>query len=213
MVINKNMCESLCLDDLIQEIQKVSGYVDYVQVTGGEPTLQSAQLEYIYRKIKSIGLEGSLDTNGSNPSIIEHLIRKKLIGHVAMDIKAPLEPEKYAKVAGVSQSFAKILIEKIKKSLELITKISFVEIRTTFVPNLVSEKDIMKIVDFLEAYLTRKDHYYILQQFVPNQNAPDPKYRQGDLANISFLYQIAEEIKKKLPKIAIRHIEGVDYIK
>lgn len=65
------------------------GLLEGVVICGGEPTMNKELPEFI-KKIKDLGFLVKLDTNGSNPEMLEELIDKKLIDYVAMDIKAPL---------------------------------------------------------------------------------------------------------------------------
>jgi len=112
--------------------------LEAVVVTGGEPTIQPDLVEFI-EKIKKMGYLVKLDTNGSNPHILEKLLKNKLVDYVAMDIKAP--PEKYSLLIGKD-----IDVSLIFKSIEVIENYSLdYEFRTTFVPFLLSEDDIEKI--------------------------------------------------------------------
>ena len=86
--------------------------LDGVVITGGEPTLQKDLNEFI-SEIKNLGFLVKLDSNGTNPNIIENLINKNLIDYVAMDIKAPLN--KYEQITNT-----KVNTENIKKSINLI---------------------------------------------------------------------------------------------
>ena len=83
------------------------GKLDGVGITGGEPTLQSGLYDFV-RKIKDLGFAVKLDTNGTNPAILEKLLQDNLLDYIAMDIKAPVE--KYSEITGV-----KVDTEKIKK--------------------------------------------------------------------------------------------------
>ena len=65
-------------------------FLDGVCVSGGEPTLQPDLVDFI-RKIKNMGYKVKLDTNGTNPNVLENLISLKLIDYVAMDIKNSLD--------------------------------------------------------------------------------------------------------------------------
>ena len=51
-------------------------WLNGVCITGGEPTLQKDLPEFC-RKIKSMGFEVKLDSNGSNPETLKKLIKEK----------------------------------------------------------------------------------------------------------------------------------------
>jgi len=124
--------------DIFDNLKSRLLLLDGVVITGGEPTLQKDLFSFI-SKIKNIGLKIKLDTNGSNPKIIENLLNNEKLDYIAMDIKAPFS--KYNQVAGVD-----VCINKIKRSIDLIlaSKISY-EFRTTFAKDILSEKDICEI--------------------------------------------------------------------
>ena len=80
-----------CTDDLTIEIisdflKQRQGFLDGVVVSGGEPTLQN-DLADLCKRIKGFGYPVKLDTNGSRPRVLEHLIDEKLVDYVAMDLK------------------------------------------------------------------------------------------------------------------------------
>jgi len=62
------------------------GFLDGVVVSGGEPTLQP-DLADLCRKIKTLGFPVKLDTNGSRPLVLQHLIEAGLVDYIAMDLK------------------------------------------------------------------------------------------------------------------------------
>jgi pyruvate formate lyase activating enzyme len=111
------------------------GFLDGVCITGGEPTIQPDLLEFI-KELKRLGYNVKIDTNGSNPELINQMIQSKLIDFIAMDVKAPLE--KYGKVV-------KTNIEEnlIKESIRIIMeKAPDYEFRLTVVPTLINEEDL-----------------------------------------------------------------------
>lgn len=80
-----------CTDDLTIEnisdfLKQRQGFLDGVVVSGGEPTLQN-DLADLCERIKGFGYPVKLDTNGSRPRVLEHLIDEKLVDYVAMDLK------------------------------------------------------------------------------------------------------------------------------
>ena len=85
------------LEKLWTFLEKRRGILDGVCVTGGEPTL-SPQLPELLEKIKELGYLVKLDTNGSNPEVVDELLKKRLVDYIAMDVKT--SKEEYKKVAG-----------------------------------------------------------------------------------------------------------------
>lgn len=179
-------------EDFFEFLNKRQKFLDSVSITGGEPTLQN-DLEDFIRKIRERNLAVKLDTNGTNPDILENLINKGLLDYAAMDIKAPLE--KYEKVAGVEVDF-----KKIKKSIDLIMKnFSDYEFRTTIVPNLLDEGDIIKIAEEISG----AKRFY-LQQFTNKGKMLVEEYKEIKPYPIFKLEKIKEKIKDNFEICEIR---------
>jgi len=124
-------------------LKRRKGRLEAVVITGGEPTIQPDLTEFI-EKIKKMDYFVKLDTNGSNPHILKELIKSKLIDYIAMDIKAP--PEKYSLLSGRD-----VDISLIFESMKIIENSSLeYEFRTTFVPSLLSEVDILRIKNMIK---------------------------------------------------------------
>lgn len=129
------------------------GFLDGVVITGGEPTIHP-DLEKFIRKIKEMGFLVKLDSNGTNPEVLEHLFLQNLIDYVAMDIKA--SEAKYDALTGVRNNFAKI-----QKSRDLIMKSGIAyEFRTTVVRGYHDDTEIEHIAKFCKGA-----HQYTLQNF------------------------------------------------
>ena len=79
----KTYDESEILDYLCANV----GFLDGVVITGGEPTLNPELPEFL-KKIYDLGLLIKVDTNGSNPEMLQELLNKKIVDFLAMDIKA-----------------------------------------------------------------------------------------------------------------------------
>ena len=67
-------------------LQTRVGFLDGVVICGGEPTIHKDLPEFC-QKIKNLGFLVKLDTNGSNPEMLELLLEQKLVDYIAMDIK------------------------------------------------------------------------------------------------------------------------------
>ncbi len=139
-------------EEILEFLKNRKGFLDGVCITGGEPTLNEGLPEFI-SKIKELGFLVKLDTNGTNPKMLEELINKKLVDYIAMDIKAPLEF--YDKVTNV-----KVNKSDIQKSVDLIRRTENYEFRTTVVPGLFNEEYAKLIGEWLKG----SNRFYI-QQF------------------------------------------------
>lgn len=135
------------------------GWIDGFVITGGEPTIYKDLFNLCY-EIRKSGFGVKLDTNGSQPNVVQKLIDEKLVDFIAMDIKASLRTEKYSKVCGVSDLDIKV----IERTIDIILN-SQIEclFRTTVVPGLVDDEDIKEISDRVSG------KNYILQKFVPRE--------------------------------------------
>ncbi len=149
---------------IIEFLKERKGFLDAVVISGGEPTLQPDLAEFI-TKVKDLGYLVKLDTNGTNPEVLESLIKKGLIDYIAMDIKAPFK--KYKNITMVPD------IEKIKQSVNIIknSQVAY-EFRTTFAPTLSIDdiKQILVELDDIECYSLQeyKRPDFITQDVLPN---------------------------------------------
>jgi pyruvate formate lyase activating enzyme len=134
-----------------------------------------------------MGFLVKLDTNGLRPEVLREVLKRKLVDHIAMDVKHA--PEKYPLAMG-----GEIDMELIRESVELIQKSGLpYEFRTTVVPGIHTEEDF----DAIGKWIRGTKHYY-LQPFRPDI-VFDSKVR--DLARGKLLD--FEDIKKRLKKYGI----------
>ena len=190
-------------EEFIEFLKSRTGKLDGVVITGGEPTLQSGLYDFI-KEIKRMGFEVKLDTNGTNPQIIEHLIKDNLLDYIAMDIKAPLE--KYPQIVNIVslsegegvRERVNFVLNNIQKSIALImqSKIDY-EFRTTVLKSQLSYDDFDQIGQMIEG--AKK---YYLQKFVPAEILDKKLVTEVTYSNEEFK-TICENLKK--------YIEFVDY--
>ncbi|MBU2539626.1 anaerobic ribonucleoside-triphosphate reductase activating protein [Patescibacteria group bacterium] len=149
-------------------LESRKGLLEGVVICGGEPSMNK-DLPELIKKIKKMGFLVKLDTNGSNPEMLEKLIDKKLIDYVAMDIKTPLVFKSQI-LNPKSQKTPKSQIQKyekeIKKSVEILRKgkIDF-EFRTTAVPTVNKKEDFLEIAKWIGGTNVK----YYLQNFRPEK--------------------------------------------
>lgn len=142
--------DDIPLEELLAFLDSRVGRLQGVCVSGGEPTLYS-DLPELLSEIKSRGFEVKLDTNGTNPELLDRLINDGLVDYVAMDIKN--SQEKYPKTAGLfskTEAENSKLIDNIKTSAALLMqgRVDF-EFRTTLVRELQDESDMISIGKWL----------------------------------------------------------------
>jgi len=159
--------------------------LDGLALTGGEPLISKKEdLVSFIQKVQKIGLLIEIETNGSNPDMIAYLLAKKLVDYIAMDIKAPLDTKKYNEVSGV-----KVNLNNIKKSINIIIDSGIdYEFRTTVIPGLLNDDDILKICTQIKG----ASKYY-LQQFRP-ENVFDCKLKEVKPYPQEWFVQMAKKI-------------------
>ena len=164
---NARLVEPALYGELIPEgevlafLERRQGKLEGVVVSGGEPTLQPDLISFL-DKLKRLGYLIKLDTNGSQPKVLEKIIDLRLVNYVAMDVKAPLE--KYSIAAG-----AGLNVSRIKQSIKIIIRSGIAhQFRTTMVKSLCPLTDIEKIRSLVEG--ARR---YTLQPFIPRENILD----------------------------------------
>ena len=130
--------QSTPVEAIFEFLERRKSLLDGVVITGGEPTLHDDLPDFCSR-IKSMGYFVKLDTNGSRPSVIQALIKKKQIDYIAMDVKTL--PENY--VPHIAQT---IEPHAIRDSIALILNSGLAhEFRTTCVRPFVNQPVIEKI--------------------------------------------------------------------
>ena len=155
LVLEPESLPDVPLKRLLEYLEGRIPWIDGVAVTGGEPTLRW-NLPRFLEIFRSYGLAIKLDTNGSNPAMIERLLADGLVDAIAMDVKAPLTREEYSAVAGVPVDPGRIA-----RSIGIL-KASGIEVtfRTTVIPGLVEEPELARIREFL-GHVRR----YVVQPF------------------------------------------------
>lgn len=155
-LVISNIIEPIDINSIYSFLKKRKGLLDGVVITGGEPTLHKKLPEFI-KNIKDMSYLIKLDTNGSNPNMVEELIENKLVDYIAMDIKAPFD--EYNNIIT-----KEINIENVKKTFKLLVqnKVDY-EFRTTVVSNLLNYESFVKINEIFKK--EGKIKKYCLQRF------------------------------------------------
>ncbi len=143
-------------DEILGFLKKRVGLLDGISFTGGEATLYKNLIPFS-QKIKDLGFDIKLDTNGLNFDVIRDMIEKNLVDYIALDFKAP--PEKFELITKNRH------YEKFEKTLDFLigSDVDF-EVRTTVHTALLDENDINEIIKILhqKGY---KGTYYLQNYF------------------------------------------------
>jgi pyruvate formate lyase activating enzyme len=178
---------SIPLKEIFQRLDSLKDWIDGICLTGGEPTLH-ADLPFLIRQIKERGFPVKLDTNGSNPEMLEKLTDGREVDFIAMDVKAPLDPFSYQRSAGLS-----INLTLISKSIEILKKGNVdYQFRMTVVPQLHSEKEIQTLGEQLRA-----GSRLILQNFNP-ENPLDPSLKK----TVPYDSKLLKEMERSVQEMA-----------
>lgn len=166
-------------------LEKRKEKLEGVCLGGGEPTVHK-DLPGFCQRIKKMGYKVKLTTNGSNPAMLQHLIKKKLVDCIALDVKAP--KEKYAQTIGFQDCSPHYLLSKVELSINILKKSALdYEFCTTLTP-LLNKEDILKIVHWLQPAKR-----YCLQTFQP-ENTIDPLFRVLEQHPQKLLFEIQQAI-------------------
>jgi pyruvate formate lyase activating enzyme len=185
LVFHPEQYATIPLEDILARLHSLRNWIDGVCVTGGEPTVHT-DLPIVVREIKRRGFLVKLDTNGSNPLMLENFVERGEVDFVSMDVKAPLGPFSYSRSTGSPVNLRPVL-----KSIEILKrrKVEY-EFRMTVVPGLHKEDDIRTLGNHLRA-----GQRFLLQNFNP-ENPLDPSLRNIVPYDPKALKKIEKEVQE-----------------
>ena len=153
LVDPSRFASSIPLDEVMDFLRSRAGRLQGVVVTGGEPTIHP-DLPAFLAGLKGMGFAVKLDTNGTNPGMLQRLAADRVLDYIAMDIKAP--PARYA-----STVQAPVAVKDLLLSVDLVRHSGIPhEFRTTFVEEFLSTTDVLAIAE-----LVKGCQRYVLQPF------------------------------------------------
>jgi pyruvate formate lyase activating enzyme len=195
LVLRPDRLESVPFSVVRDFIIEREGWIEGVCITGGEPCLHE-DLPELCGRLKDLGVGVKVDTNGGFPGMLERLLNEGLADYIAMDVKAPLEPEPYRIATGVENPD---MLESVRQSVEILRGSGVErEFRTTVVPLMHSPADVARIAEALEG-----EGRYALQHFSPKSTL-DPRYAELKPFTDEDMQTMLEQAQRFIPGTVVR---------
>lgn len=169
-------------EEALNFLDNRKGLLDGVVLSGGEATLYKDLVSFA-EDIKRRNFLLKLDTNGSNPFVLEKLLHFDLLDYVSLDFKALKDKEHiFIKNFDLFESFLKCLALLQKKDIKF-------SVRTTIHSDILDADYVMKMERILRENGYKKE--YFLQHFVSDketlQELPEhDKSIYKDIKNVLF---------------------------
>jgi len=193
LVLRPLTLPTMPMDYFISYLDARKGWLEAICVSGGEPLLEE-ELEVLLHVIKDRNLQVKIDTNGSLPQRLMELLETKLVDYVAMDVKAPLRRYKQVTRSDVAEA-------DIARSLGVIRNSGVPHMfRTTVVPGLVGEEDLLEIAKILKGA-----GLFQVQQYSPGHTI-DRNYLQIKPYSGEEIQKMAKLLKPYFSEV---RVEGV----
>lgn len=200
-------------EELFSFLKKRAGILEGVVVSGGEPTLYRELPDFL-AEIRELGYLIKLDTNGTNPDMLQELIDHRLIDYTAMDIKAGRF--NYRRVCGLSSADPALphsdaspefdaLLAKIQRSITILknSSISY-EFRTTVVQGLHTAADFEDIAKWIAPLPASVPYYLQSYRDCPEILCPDPAFRAFSETDMRTFLSL---IQTKIPNAKLRGMD------
>ncbi|MCK4401564.1 anaerobic ribonucleoside-triphosphate reductase activating protein [bacterium] len=196
LIINPQKLETIPFRVIKDYLRRNNKWIDGICLTGGEPCMYKELPEFI-QKIRELDIMVKLDTNGGFPDMLAEVINKKLVNYIAMDVKAPLDFLSYSKSTDIKNP---LILEKVEDSIRLIMESDIdYEFRTTVVPTLHEEEDILRIAEFIKG--AKK---YAMQNFSSQGEILDPKFKKVKPYPIEKLNKIQKLVSSYVGECVVR---------
>ncbi|MFC1790639.1 anaerobic ribonucleoside-triphosphate reductase activating protein [Patescibacteria group bacterium] len=210
---------------VLKDLKRRRKWIDGVCLTGGEPTLQP-DLGQFLRKLRKMGFEVMLETNGSRPEVIGRLIENGLLDFVALDYKTVFsEYESLVKIPGhakakprAGKKTNKKLKKKdkfqnvgscVKQSLRIVFKSGVkLQLRTTLVPTIHDEQVLLQMAEELKELTARTSGFtpfsWQWQEF-QSQNCLETRFSQMAPIDKEKGQRWVKKIRKNMPGVELRY--------
>jgi pyruvate formate lyase activating enzyme len=169
-------------EDVFAFLESRLGKLDGVVVTGGEPTVHK-DLPELLRKLKLLGFSVKLDTNGSDPEMMDCLVGESLVDYAAIDIKSSAGA--YERAIGVA-----VNTEAIRRTVERVVSAGLPhELRMTVVDPPTTLGQVKGIAE-----LAQGCGLFVVQPFQPSK-ALDPSLLTFHRPSAQELEQVRDALR------------------
>ncbi len=195
LVLHADRQADIGLADVLRSVSERKGLVDGVVVTGGEPLINGEALLGLLRSLRDLGLSLKLDTNGYETDMLRTALGAGVVDYVAMDVKTSLE--RYGAAAGRD-----VDTDRIREAIDVVRQSGVPhEFRTTCVPGLVEQQDVVSI-----ASLLGRTEHYVLQQFRATESVLEPSFANVTPYRPETLQSFADAVKPLVHSVAVRGV-------
>ena len=146
----------------------------WIMVSGAEPLMDPKTLNLLFF-LKVIGFHVALATNGTYFERLRRVVEDRLVDHVVMDIKAPLDVVRYAEISPVGVTSE--VLGAIRSSIDFLKNYPWTtrlthHFRTTVCGRYIGVDDVRRIAEYIGPRAT-----YVLQYYTTHQTL-DPRLAQ-----------------------------------
>lgn len=164
-------------------------WVDAVSISGGEPTLAPDLVDLIHF-FKAFGFLIKLDTNGSRPEVLKHVL--PMVDYVAMDVKSALS--EYSEFVCFKSH------EAIQQSIELIMEHARdYEFRTTLIESYHDDEQIRSIGETVKGAKR-----FVVQPFLPKEDLPNPAFSLEKRTTPCALNKAGKTLSPYIDEVIVR---------
>jgi len=193
LVVKPEKLRSIHEEDIFEFLRQRKAALEGVCITGGEPLIQRDLMDFMYQ-LKVLGYKVKLDTNGYDPTHLNHILEAGLVDYIAMDIKN--SQINYARTAGCYH----LDLARIRLSVDLIRDSGVdYEFRTTVVRELHTPQDIEDIGRWLAGAKA-----YYLQPYVEDDDVVMPVFSSYTLEQMKAFRRM---LQYYIPKVGLRGFE------
>jgi len=196
LVLDSEIMPTIARERIMKYLEANRKWIDGVVITGGEPTTHR-DLPNLCGELKRIDYQIKIDTNGTNPTMMQNLIENHLVNYIALDLKAPLSETRYHKASGVNPA---VFLDRVKAAIQILLdeKVDY-EFRTTLVPKLHRRKDVEKICQAIKG--CKK---YALQNFKSDVETIDPRFHGLKPFSQTQMETFLQTARKTVPNTILR---------